>query len=1119
MGDNHPRTATSLNNLAGLYQAQGRYKEAEPLYQQALAIRQKQLGDNHPDTARSLNDLAGLYHVQGRLSEAELLFQQALAIRQKQLGGNHPITGSSLNNLARLYFTQGRLSEAEPLFQQALAIVREQLGDNHPDTASVLDNLALLYQAQGRYAEVEPLYQQALAIRQEQLGDNHPDTASVLNSLAGLYRLQGRYAEAEPLLQQALAIRQEQLGNNHLDTAVSLNDLALVYLDRGRLSEAEPLLQQALAITRERLGDNHPRTDTSLNNLAILYFLQGRLSEAEPLLQQALAITRERLGDNHPDTATSLNNLALLYLDQGRYTEAEPHFQNVLAIIRERLGDNHPRTATALGNLALLYKVQGRYTEAESLFQQSLAISQKQWGDNHPSTAIALNNLATLYEDQGRYTEAEPLFRRALAIAREQWGDNHPRTATALGNLALLSHAQGRYAEAEPLYRQALAIAREQLGDNHPSTAIALNNLAILYEDQGRYTEAEPLLQQALAITQKQLGDNHPYTGNSLTNLALLYEDRGNIDQAIEFLTQGIQVQEYNLSENLIAGSEQQKRDYVSTISDRINYAVSINLQSAFNNPDATKLALTTILQRKGRILDFLTNSLQILRQQTDDPTTQDLLTQLITLRNQYSNLVFRKPEDIKSIDIHRQQLIELENQTKKLEDQLSRRSAEFRNLSEPIILKTIQQLIPQNSALVELVRYRPFNPQATKNEEKFGKPHYAAYILRPEGQPQAIDLGEAEPVDKVVDQFRQNLCTTTEPTKSSIKNCINNLPLARVKSSAQKLEQMVMQPVRQLLGDTKSILLSPDAKLNLVPFEALVDENNQYLIENYNFTYLTSGRDLIRLQLKSPSEEQPLVIADPLYNQEANLVASDFAQRSIEAISQLFDKLSFDPLPATEKEAQAIQSLLNLPTERIKLQSQASEVLLKQVKSPHFLHIATHGFFLDKPSSTKSEQETPIQINDNPLFRSGLVLAGVESLPSEVKSGNDGVFTAYETTFLDLAGTKLVVLSACDTGVGEITTGEGIYGLRRALVIAGSESQLISLWKVVDQGTKDLMLAYYQRLQQGEGRTNALHEVQKQMLRGELKGENGQSYQHPYYWASFIPSGDWTPMDFSNSL
>ena len=322
------------------------------------------------------------------------------------------------------------------------------------------------------------------------------------------------------------------------------------------------------------------------------------------------------------------------------------------------------------------------------------------------------------------------------------------------------------------------------------------------------------------------------------------------------------------------------------------------------------------------------------------------------------------------------------------------------------------------------------------------------------------------------------------------------------------------MQPVRQLLGDTNNILLSPDADLNLIPFEALVDENNQYLVENYNFTYLTSGRDLLRLKTKYPSQQAPLVIADPLYNQPGELgEVGELAatHRGIEHISQLFSNMSFGRLEGTRQSAKIIQALFDLPEERVKTQKQATENVLKQVKSPNFLHIATHGFFFPPKQSPSGEN----YVYDNPLLRSGLVFAGVEPRQS---GEEDGIMTAYETTLLNLLGTKLVVLSACDTGVGDSTSGEGIYGLRRALVIAGSESQIISLWKVSDNATKDLMVGYYQNLKAGQGRSEALHEIQRQMLRGELKGEDGKLYEHPYYWASFIPSGDWTPMEFSLS-
>ncbi|MGK7935249.1 MAG: tetratricopeptide repeat protein [Xenococcaceae cyanobacterium] len=1041
--------AERLNQQVEQLYQQGKYNEAIPLAEQALAIRKKVLGDNHPDVAESLNNLAVLYESQGRYTEAEPLYQQALTIRKQQLGDNHPDVAESLNNLAVLYESQGRYSEAETLHKESLAIRKQRLGDNHPNVAQSLNNLAGVYLSQGRYTEAEPLYQQALTIRKQQLGDNHPDVAASLNNLAELYRKQGKYTEAEPLYQQSLAIRQQQLGDNHSDVAASLNNLALLYRNQGRYAEAEPPLQQALAIVKKVLGEEHPFVANSLNNLAALYENQGRYAEAEPLYQQALAIDKKVLGEEHPFVASSLNNLAGLYENQGRYAEAEPLYQQALVILKQALGQEHPWVARNLNNLALLYQAQERYGEAETLYQQALVMNKQLLREENLDVASNLNNLAGLYQSQGRYSEAETLHKESLAIRKQRLGDNHPNVAQSLNNLAGLYQSQGRYAEAEPLYQQALAIRKQQLGDNHPDVAASLNNLAGFYHSQGNTT------------------------------------------RTIELLSQGLKIEEYNLSKNLVAGDERQKQDYMRKISGTIDWVISLNLHSVPNNSEATLLALTAIFERKGRILDVLTNSLQILHQRidVDDHQTQELLTQLIATRTQLANLIFKKPEDFPSPEIYRQQLEDLTDKDKQLADQISRRSAEFRNLSQPITLEAIQQLIPTDAALVELVRYRPFNSKAPQNE-RWGKPRYAAYIFYQTGKPQAIDLGEAETIDKAVEKLRTYLRNP-------------RVPLKQLKASARELDKMVMQPVRKLLGDTKTILLSPDAALNLIPFEALVDESEQYLVENYQISYLTSGRDLLRLQLQSSSEQPPLVIADPTYQKQGEIIALDSLHRSIDLSQRVFF-----PLEGTKQEAEAIGQLFS--NALILTKTKATENALKQVKNPDFLHIATHGFFLSPPKLQNNDTQTQ-QSLDNPLFRSGLVLAGVEKRQS---GGDDGVFTAYEATLLNLVGTQLVVLSACDTGIGDISAGEGIYGLRRALVIAGSESQLISLWKVEDTATKDLMVTYYELLKSGEGRREALHQIQRDWL----EGKKGQKYQHPYYWASFIPSGDWTPMEFSLS-
>jgi tetratricopeptide (TPR) repeat protein len=368
--------------MAILYNSQGRYSEAEPLYLQALEIWRSKLRHDHPSIASSLNNLADLYNSQGRYNEAELLHLQALGIWQSQLGHDHPHIASSLNNLAEVYHLQGRYSEAEPLFLQALEIRRSQPGHNHLDIATSLNNLAELYRSQERYTEAEPLHLQALGIWRSQLGDDHPSVATSLHNLARLYQAQERYSEAEPLCLQALEIRRSQIGQDHPFTATSLDNLAVLYKSQGRYSESEPLYLQALEILRSQLGHNHPSVAASLNSLSELYYLQGRYSEAEPFCFQALKIRQSQLEFNHPDTVISLGNLAELYKLQGRYSEAEPLYIRALAILFNRLGENHPHTTTVWNNFC-------------TCLQQALEAGQSDRLSNHPLTQSILQQLRT----------------------------------------------------------------------------------------------------------------------------------------------------------------------------------------------------------------------------------------------------------------------------------------------------------------------------------------------------------------------------------------------------------------------------------------------------------------------------------------------------------------------------------------------------------------------------------------------------------------------------------------------------------------------------------------------------------------------------------------------------
>lgn len=1097
---NSASLATVVNNLALLLQLQGRFQEAEALFQEALTLDRQILTPEHPDLARDLSNLAGLYQAQGRYSEAEPLYQEAIALFRKVLPPNHPNIATVLLSLGGLYQLQGNYRAAELPYREALAIDREALPPEHPDLARDLVSLGFLYEVQGRYTEAESLYHEGLAILRKALPTAHPAIATALNRLGLFFQARGRYRDAEPLLQEALTIDRQALPANHPDLARDFNNLAFLYQAQGRFSEAETNFQAAIALLRQTLPAKHPSIATSLNNLGLLYRAQGRYQEAESTFNEAIEIDRIALPEDHHDRGRDLNNLALLYQDQGRYTEAESVYQQALTILRKALPPEHPTIATNLNNLGLLYQSQGRYEEAETIYHQALAIDRKALPPNHPDLARDLNNLALLYHVQGRFAEAEPIYQEALAIFRKALPPNHPHLATDINNLGLLYQAQGRYEEAETLYQEAIAIDRQALPANHPDLGRDLNNLALLYQTQKRYQEAEPIYQEALAIVRQSLPPDHPSLATHLNNLSSLYWAQKNVPRAIQFLEQGLAIEETNLTRNLAVGAERQKQAYLALFSSSTHAAISAHLQLAPTNLQAARLALTTILRRKGRILDVLGQSVQRLRH-TLDPSLQTQLEQLATLRTQRSNLTARGLGN-QSLAAYREELNALTRQAEQLEADLSNASADLRREFNPVEIATIQAVIPEDAVLVEFILYRPVNP-ASPGQGYYGPPRYAAYLLKAQGDPQWADLGLAEDLDASITAFRQ---AVEDPS----------LPTAGVKSKARALEAQLMQPVRSQVGDTRHLLIAPDGAINLIPFEALVDQENRYLLETYRFTYLTSGRDLLRLQDPSPKPQAPLLLASPTYDQPGQVSPRLIAQnRGTGERSSDLAQFRVDPLEETLSEGQSIAALL--PQAHFYTGTEATEAIVKQSPNPSILHIATHGFFLkdvprpvvDTRQGTAISQEPTLPQIENPLLRSGLALAGFNLR----RDPEDGVLTALEVSGLDLRGTQMVVLSACQTGEGEVVNGEGVYGLRRAFTLAGARSQLMSLWTVSDAGTKDLMVAYYQRLKQGQARGEALRQVQMAMLEGSLTSDQRQRYDHPYYWAAFVRVGDWRSM------
>jgi CHAT domain-containing protein/Tfp pilus assembly protein PilF len=863
---------------------------------------------------------------------------------------------------------------------------------------------------------------------------------------------------------------------------------------KGNYQEALPILERALALAEKSFDPDDGMIYICLSSLGTLHTDTRDFGPAETILKRALTMIETSRDSREEWVADAARKLAVVYDYRGDYSRAEPLYERALALREKVFGPDKLEVADSANSLAVLSMQKGDYDRAEKLLLRVLAIREKLLGEDNALTGVTLNNLGYVYAGKKDHAKAEAFYQRAIAAALKTKGPESVDLATDLNNLGQL-YRDTDLAKARPLLERALAIRERLLGPNDPDVGSSLNNLAVLSWKEGNLKEAEQLLLRTLAITEKTNGPTHPHVATVLNNLAFLYQAKGDFSQAISFLTRSNEISEHNVALILATGSEDQKRLYMATLSGDTNGTVSLHVNGAPGNAKAARLALTTILQRKGRILDAMSNQFAALRQHLGI-VDQVLVDQLSATRAELATLVLKGPEKSDPSQ-YAAEVSKLEARAQDLEKKITERAGEFRLQSEAITIERVQAAIPRDAALIEIERYRPATVKAGQSVT-WGADRYVVYALKHEGDPAWIELGDAAQIDRHVNDLLVTL-----------------RGLSDFRESARAMDEAVLRPIRKLLGDVRNVLISPDGALNLVPFAALIDEQKHYAVEDFTFTYLTSGRDLLRLETTSASRQGPVVVANPQFDQTSGPTVSivPVAPGNDRNRSREF-QARFAPLDATADEARDVSALLS--GVRVLTGSQATESALKQLRGPSILHIATHGFFLKRPPDQKpiaGDQRAPASINglavmtlsENPLLRSGLALAGANQ--RDGGNGEDGILTALEATGLDLWGTKLVVLSACETGVGDVQNGEGVYGLRRALVLAGAESEMISLWKVNDDATRDLMVDFYKRLESGVGRSEALRQVQLKMLKTA-------DHNHPYFWAAFILSGDWRKLD-----
>jgi tetratricopeptide (TPR) repeat protein len=664
-------------------------------------------------------------------------------------------------------------------------------------------------------------------------------------------------------------------------------------------SSKAPAGRYEIRLAELRSANDDDRALQEARNLMTIYYRlrrEGHWAEAGPYIKRIAEIRERVLGQDSLLFATTLGFLSNYYDNIGDYDNAESVGLRAVKITEKLLGPDHPEVAHNLHGLSVTYRYRGEDDKAEALQQRALAILERAHQGESAAAAGELEGLGTIRYARGDYRRAEDYAQRARAIWEKLLGAEHYHIAPSFTFLGRVAYDQGDYPKAEEMFQRALTLSENGLGPDNINVTRYRNDLAMLYCTEGNYAKGEAIYGQALALHRQKGAMSNRAVQDTLFGLARCFAAQGNVPEALKLQSEAGEIDERFLAVNLATGSEREKEAFLESLSPRSWRNISLHVQLAPDDPTARNLAATTVLRSKGRVQDAMSAGLSALRQRfgKDD---QKIIDQMNDVTSRLASLVLSGPQKSPAAE-YQQKIKVLEEQREVLEDDVNRRSAGFYRASKPVTLAAVQAAIPADAALIEYAVYHPFDPRSANEKKSYGKPRYVAYVLRHQGAVQWSELGEAEGVDRVIGELRGAL---RDPQRKDVRRL------------SRALDKLVMQPVRTLAGDATHLLISPDGELNLVPFEALVDQRGNYQTQNYSISYLTAGRDLLRMQVKRESKSRPMVIADPLYGEPGaataaapvrlKLAASVARQRSATVVEDLSD-VYFAPLRGTEQEA-----------------------------------------------------------------------------------------------------------------------------------------------------------------------------------------------------------------------
>ena len=1080
-----------------------------------LISSQNILGQVWKDRMQIADSLSRAYNHDSALVVAESLLEDV----EKEFGPEDTATAKVAYVLGICYARQGSFAEAEVQLKRSLEIREKILPNENPDIGKSLNALGLVLKFQGKYKDAEPLYIRSLEIKEKSLGPDDPSLANSLNNLAELYIIQSKYTEAETMLKRVLEIRLKAPETDFALVVKCLNSLGDLYREQERYFEAESTLVEALNICRREFEPDNPDLAVTLNYLGDLNNQFGNYEKAGFYYRQALGIWENI---EHRDLDVGVFNLARNCLMRGDFLNAEKGFKRALEIMESNLGPDHVNIAYLLTTMASMYNKMGKTEDAIDNDKRALLIKEKTYGEDHPDVAFALNNLAYDYVTQGKYIEAEPLLKRSMEIFQKNDWQGKPAFANVLQSLAELYSRQEKYSKAEPLMERAVSILTLEYGEVHPEVALMLTFQADLYRLAGEYEKADSLFGNAYDIYVRTVGSEHPKTARNLELSSILKRVRKDFIASRENAFRAFSIRKKNFEDFSIILSERDALTYCMLMRQAAGNYLSCFLDGQFRDDKNVSEAAGVILASKGKVSDEIYERKKMLSKTADSALTQ-MMESYRMLKLMISQKFVAGPEEGGSEGFIAE-LDSLQKEADNLESELADKcsAVRFKQEIEKIDYKKLASLLPSNSVLVEYIKY---NYRGTGSGNEVPVPRYMALTIDDTGRLTLRDLGEGTIIDGLVQEYRRHFLDITATRRNP-----TIIDRTRYLELGTRLYNKLWQPIKDAVASKDLVLIAPDGGLNLISFGGLVTPDGKYLVETQTLHYLSSGRDLLRMNDSIQEGRGLMAIGDPDYDAlvSARLETTDStstiensASRNTDGIMNTrsvtgnLSDIRVEPLPGTRLEINRIVENWKKSSDEpvsVYMGQEAGEGTFKRMAPGHrIIHLATHGYFITGECQSfnlaLTDESTTAYWGENPLLLSGLFLAGANRREqnSDSLGLEDGVLTADEVVGINLEGTRLVVLSACETGLGEVKEGEGVYGLRKAFQIAGARTVLSVLWSISDTETAEIMSRLYNHKERNLAET--IHRLQVDKIKA-LRAK--KIPDHPFTWGGFIAVGDW---------